>query len=324
MSSHKSITIMTWNIYFGAVLTPALGTTPAELLQRATEIFRQFQATNFPVRAKAIAEQIEKKEPDIIGLQEVALWELLLPQNGKVVVKYDFISILQKELEKRGLHYQVLVETRNTDVTVPSSTGFNIRFLDRDVILVRKKPGLKFSNIQSENFQARLPVPVGDQSVPIISGWASVDVHMFGRKFRLVNTHLQPFTDPTSLRVHLAQAEELLTGPAATELPLIFIGDFNSPTDGTGIAYNNFINAGFKDAWKIAGQGDGLTCCQDADLLNLVSQLFIRIDLILFRGNFGVKNIQVIGEEQKDRTSTALWPSDHAGVVATLTLEDDC
>ncbi len=313
---------MTWNIYFGADLTPGLGTTSTELPQRVTEIFRQFQATNFPVRAKAIADQIARKKPDIIGLQEAAIWELLLPHNSKVVVEYDFISILLKELEKRGLHYQVLAETRNTDVTVPSSTRFNVRFLDRDVILVQKKPGLRFSNIQSKNFQARLPVPVGGQSVPIISGWASVDVNLFGMKFRLVNTHLQPFSDPASLQVHLAQAEELLTGPAATELPLVFIGDFNSPSDGTGIAYNNFIHAGFNDAWRIAGKGDGLTCCQDADLLNLISQLFVRIDLILFRGNFSVKKVKVIGEEQEDRTSTALWPSDHAGVAAILTLHN--
>ena len=72
----------------------------------------------------------------------------------------------------------------------------------------------------------------------------------------------------------------------------------------------------------IAGKGDGLTCCQDADVLNLISQLFVRIDLILFRGDFKVKKVDVVGEEQEDRTPTALWPSDHAGVFASLHLED--
>ncbi|WP_232490282.1 endonuclease/exonuclease/phosphatase family protein [Neobacillus cucumis] len=316
---------LTWNIYFGASLTPAVGNTPAELPQRVTEIFRQFQATNFPVRARAIADQIARKNPDIIGLQEAAIWQLLLPQNSKVVVEYDFVSILLKELKKRGLHYQVLAIVDNTDVTVPSSTGFNVRFLDRDVTLARKDSGLKFSNIQTNNFEAFLPVPVGGMIVNTLSGWASVDVEIFGKKFRLVNTHLQPVSplEPITLQVQLAQAAELLTGPAATELPLVFIGDFNSPSDGSGIAYNNLISAGFKDAWKIAGKGDGLTCCQDADLLNLTSQLFVRIDLILFRGDFKVKKVDVVGEEQEDRTPTALWPSDHAGVFGSLHLEDD-
>lgn len=312
---HKSVTIMTWNVYFGADLSIAIGTTPEELPQRVTEIFRQFQATNFPVRAGAIADQIARKKPDIIGLQEAAIWKILLPQNSKVVV-YDFVSILLKELKKRGLDYDLLAEVRNTNTTVPSSTGFNIQFIDRDVILVRKNSGLKFSNIETMNFQASLTVPVGGQLVKTLSGWASVDVTKSGKKFRLVNTHLEP----SSLEVQLAQANELLQGPGATKLPLVFVGDFNSNSDGSGLTYNNLINAGFEDAWNIGGKGDGFTCCQDADVLNLISQLFVRIDLILFRGDFKVKKVDVVGEEQKDRTSTALWPSDHAGVVANLTL----
>lgn len=47
-------------------------TTSTELPQRVTEIFRQFQATSFSVRARAMANQIARKKPDIIGLQEAA------------------------------------------------------------------------------------------------------------------------------------------------------------------------------------------------------------------------------------------------------------
>ncbi|WP_239627304.1 endonuclease/exonuclease/phosphatase family protein [Paenibacillus sp. H1-7] len=321
--SRSKLTIMTWNIYFGAELSIAVGSTPEELPQRVTEIFRQFQATNFPVRAKAIADQIARKKPDIIGLQEAAIWQLLVPQNSKAAVTYDFVSILLKELEKRGLHYQALAIVDTTDLTLPSSSGFNVRFLDRDVILVRKNSGLKFSNIQTKNFEAFLPVPVGGNVERLLFGWASVDVKICGKKFRLVNTHLQPVTPliPETLQIQLAQANELLQGPGATELPLVFIGDFNSNTDGNGPTYNLLVNSGFKDTWTIAGKGAGLTCCQDADVLNLISQLFVRIDLILFRGDFKVKKVEVIGEDQKDRTPTALWPSDHAGVVGTLTLK---
>ncbi|WP_238402978.1 endonuclease/exonuclease/phosphatase family protein [Paenibacillus mesophilus] len=322
MSSHNSVKIMTWNIYFGAVLTPAVGTTPEELPQRVTEIFRQFQATNFPVRSRAIADQIARKKPDIIGLQEAAIWQLLLPQKSKVVVEYDFVSILLKELEKRGLHYEVIAIVDTSDVTLPSSTGFNVRFLDRDVIVARKNSDLKFSNIQTKKFDAFLPILVGGKLEKLLFGWASVDVKICGKKFKLVNTHLQPVSPliPLTLQIQLAQANELLRGPGATGLPVVFIGDFNSNSDGSGPSYNLMINAGFEDTWNIAGKGEGLTCCQDADVLNLTSQLFVRIDLILFRGDFKVKKVDVVGEEQKDRTSTALWPSDHAGVVAELTL----
>jgi len=43
-----------------------------------------------------------------------------------------------------------------------------------------------------------------------------------------------------------------------------------------------------------------------------------RIDLILFRGFAGVDNMKVFGDLPSDRTPSGLWPSDHAGLVATL------
>jgi len=319
---HKSVSIMTWNIYFGATLTPLLGTTPAELPERVTEVFRQVQATNFPVRARAIANQIAKKKPDIIGLQEAAIWQLISPQTSEVAVTYDLVAILLQELRKKGLHYQVLSTVSTTDTTQPSSSGFNVRFVDRDAILVRKNSGLKFSNVQTDVFNAFLPAPVGGNIVDLKFGWISVDVTVHGKKFRLVNTHLQPITPllPITLQIQVAQGNELLNGPGATQIPLIFIGDFNSNSDGSGQTYNNLIAAGFTDAWVVAGAGNGFTGFQDSDLLNIDSLLSVREDLILYRGNFKIKKIDVVGEDQADRTPTALWPSDHAGVVATIAL----
>jgi len=40
--------------------------------------------------------------------------------------------------------------------------------------------------------------------------------------------------------------------------------------------------------------------------------------LILLRGAFAVENINLIGNKPSDRTPSRLWPSDHAGIVATL------
>ena len=68
-----------------------------------------------------------------------------------------------------------------------------------------------------------------------------------------------------------------------------------------------------------ARPGDpGFTCCQDADLLNPTSKLSERIDLVLFRGNFSAIHADIVGDNPANRTSSGLWPSDHAGVVATL------
>ena len=66
--------------------------TPEQIPQRVTEVFRQFLATNFPVRVKAIANQIISKKPDIIGLQEAELWQLFVPNLPTVT--YDFVDII--------------------------------------------------------------------------------------------------------------------------------------------------------------------------------------------------------------------------------------
>lgn len=83
-----------------------------------------------------------------------------------------------------------------------------------------------------------------------------------------------------------------------------------------------FITAGFKDVWNEVGEGPGFTAEQNPDLLNAVSLLFQRIDYILFKNGWEPIEAKLVGESQKDRTKTGLWPSDHAGVSASLHLED--
>ena len=155
----------------------------------------------------------------------------------------------------------------------------------------------------------------------ILRSWVSVDVTFYnGDKVRVVSTHLEAL----SPIIQELQADELLNGIGNTDIPIVFIGDFNSNANGTGTqTYTKLKNAGFIDAWTIKGKGNGFTCCQADDLLNQDSSLTARIDLMMFRGDFKVKDIELVGNSQNDRTISGLWPSDHAGVVATLKLNSD-
>ena len=115
----------------------------------------------------------------------------------------------------------------------------------------------------------------------------------------------------------------MINGAGNTTLPVVFVGDFNvtadSGLDPSFAVYQKFINAGFVEAWQLKRAHDsGFTCCQAANLLNPTSQLTHRIDLVLFRGAIQVVDISLVGEKPSDRTPSGLWPSDHAGVVATL------
>ncbi len=89
--------------------------------------------------------------------------------------------------------------------------------------------------------------------------------------------------------IQVAQAGELLGGPANTTLPVVLVCDCNSSATGTGLdvtpTYADLIQAGFIDAWSEAHPGEaGFTCCQNSALTQ-PSAFTERIDLVLFRGD---------------------------------------
>jgi hypothetical protein len=124
------------------------------------------------------------------------------------------------------------------------------------------------------------------------------------------------------------QALELVRTAANTTLPVVLVCDCNANSDPADpIFFQNFPaylllkNAGFIDAFRTARPNDpGFTFGQAENLLNVVSTMSRRIDLVQLRGPFTIEDVQVVGASPADRQRLGLWPSDHAGVVATLTL----
>lgn len=312
-----NLSFLTWNIYQGFDTSPLFNPslTPEQLPAVVTQVLRQFLATNFPVRAEAIARAIASQKPDFIGLQEAVRIKITIP-NFRTVT-YDFIEILLEALEERGLKYEVAASNNNATGEFPDSNGNVVQFLDRDAILVRKDRKLDVIRKREANFQTNLTVPIAGQLFVILRGWSSIDVKLYGQVFRMINTHL----DPTVEAIRNAQAAEILQGPANTRLPVIITGDMNSIPNST--TYNLFINKGFREVWHKVGKGHGFTAHQDADLLNNVSELSERIDYVWFNNGWKPIQADLVGEMQRDRTSTGLWPSDHAGVSARLKLEDN-
>jgi endonuclease/exonuclease/phosphatase family metal-dependent hydrolase len=104
---------------------------------------------------------------------------------------------------------------------------------------------------------------------------------------------------------------------------LVLAGDVNSRGDNTGTATYALLRGpgGFDDAWSAVHPGNpGYTWGQDADLRNPASKLSERLDFVLMRGDVAAKSADVLGDEMDDKTAGGLWPSDHAGVAATLVL----
>ena len=65
---------MTRNLSWAPTSARPGATGGGEFVTAAGAIFRQLEATNFPQRAKGLADEIQARKPDLVGLQEVALW----------------------------------------------------------------------------------------------------------------------------------------------------------------------------------------------------------------------------------------------------------
>ena len=328
--TENPLTLMTWNIYQGADQSPIFNaTTPYEFVTAVGSAYNRVQATNFGERVDSIADEIQDTQPHLIGLQEAILVRTQIPSDGLETpatnTKLDYLQILINTLAKRGLIYEPIVVQVSTDIEVPglTSTGLvDIRLTDRDVILAAEaNNNFTLSNIQGAQFASKLPLTTPFGPISIFRSWVSVDVTLDKEdKVRVVSTHLEAL----SPFIQELQADELLNGPGNTDLPVVFIGDFNSNPNRTETqTYTKVKDEGFIDVWTIKGKGTGFTCCQAEDLQNPVSSLTSRIDLVMFRGDFKVKDIVLVGNLQNDRTISGLWPSDHAGVVATLKLNSD-
>ena len=329
----RELTAASYNLFLGGDIG-SLVTAPTvpQFIANAAALWLNVQATDFPARADAIAALLAEEHPDVVGLQEVADWEAT-SLTGNPVPSYDFLEILLDALADQGTPYRAVATNTNfvSPVVPVAPLGVALKFTDRDVVLVRAGSAggtVHATNDQSHTFQAGIPVqlPAPLPAITVVRGWSTVDVKVVGATVRFANTHLEAF----NTQVRNLQAQELKASLATSPYPVVLAGDLNSqPTDSAG-AYGAMQSIGLADAWSVAeGPAGGFTSGQTDPLTNVPSQIDHRIDYVLYDpdGSPGLRALdaEVLGEELDDRaTSTVtgtprlLWPSDHAGLVATL------
>ncbi len=340
------IKVMTRNLYLGAdifrIVQAINDPDPLSVPKAVAEVFQIMQYTNFVERAEAIADEIQRYKPDLIGLQEVTTIRLQAPgdfilgntiPNAEEIV-YDYIDILTRALAARNLNYRVAVMGTNADVELPMLAGFapdgstpvfnDVRMTDHDVILVRSD--IETSNPVAFNYTYNIGIPFNDDLyVEFVRGFVAVDVEMRGDSYRFVNTHLEVGGDPDSpfAQIQAVQMMELLASLSGETKPVILAGDFNSsPVDALGQPYSQAIAAGYIDTWsQRKKEEEGFTCCFNETLDDPYAVLFERIDhIFLLPRDRVVKKIKarLVGDRLTDMTPGGLWPSDHAGVVAGI------
>jgi hypothetical protein len=198
-------------------------------------------------------------------------------------------------------------------------------------------PGCNFS------FYVTANTPFGPLAIE--RGFVAVDVMLGGRVFRVVNTHLEVEnldpSNPLSPLIQSAQAAELkaLIDAVSGGTSVILAGDFNSTPDdplfpdpvfgpfarpvrqfAEGVDLVNVPSPGgpYLDTWLLRpGRPAGFTCCNE----DLGSREFFvreRKDLVFSRDLPLAVKANVLGTDPVDRTTSGLWPSDHAGVWVRL------
>jgi endonuclease/exonuclease/phosphatase family metal-dependent hydrolase len=361
----KPVTVMTRNLYLGAdinrpveaaLAAQAAGGTEAQIVQAlavATDYSRAIvDHTDFPTRARLLAHEIAATRPDLVGLQEVALWRsgpLELDKVGvanATTVDYDFLQLLLDALAAEGAPYTPVVVGARADVESPSfSATFanprDVRLTMHDVVLRRADTSsIRVLDTGDEIYDQNLRVPVAGVVMDFARGYQWADVRMGSRTFRFVNTHLEAFSSDLAL----AQAVQVVTEATAPTGTTVFVCDCNSdplltstkPIDhvphlapyafitgaapfGTGNPYP------YTDQWlQWAPAEEGWTSGLSETVDDPTPAGFDhRIDMVFTHTASGaplaVDRGAVTGTELADRDpATGLWPSDHGGVVLRL------
>ncbi len=356
-SGKPTVSVMTRNVYLGADLELGVHTTSLQsLVNQAGVILKQVDQNNFRVRSRGLAAEILSKKPDLVGLQEVALWrtgpctENPLPPKA-THVRYDYLALLMKHLNADARRYRVVMTEPEFDFEVwvnmdgnaktskphcPYGSELNGRLTMRDVILART--GVKTSNPMGGHFKTLLQVkPGGAIPVDVTRGWAAADVKVPGAPlFRFVDTHLEAFDNKTTNHTNTnldvgngqirgAQAKELVApgGPATGKLPVILVGDLNSDKrtaikPGDALAFEALRHAGFVER-STTRPG----CCLKADVLTIAgggraSQFNHQVDHVMTDDPNHIKLLS--SSLTGGRPVHGYWDSDHEGLFSLLTL----
>ncbi len=349
----KEVNVMTRNLYLGADLAPAISASGLTAFTEATgQILREVTANSFPTRAKGLAQEILKKKPDLVGLQEVALWrtgppslEVFLNSAATptaTAVRYDYLTELMAQLNKgKGKpQYRVAVSQDEFDFEAPANENgvagdgpngaipnaeINGRLTMRDVILVRNGAGVTFKHARAAHFANLLVVTVSGVKLAVTRGWTAIDAKVRGsHSFRFVNTHLEAFDPATQVpSIRALQAGELVApgGPATTSLPVVLVGDLNSDDDtvepGDQQAYRTLLGAGMRER----STNKPLGCCLKSSLLAVgaggsVADFNHQVDHVMTRDpkEIKLKTSAVTGRQPVN----GFWGSDHAGLFSAL------
>lgn len=326
------------NVYLGGDTGPLFTLDFNDLgavLAATNPFWADVQASDVPGRVSAFADEIERRLPHVVALQEALQFVEVDATTGQPIAVIDFLAQIQGEIEARGLPYELALVQAGTSEVLPlavdPAVGITraLSFTDRVAILKRTD----VTTLESDKGVYGASLTLGP--VELLRAWARLTVEHDGVPHHFIATHLETQGVPGLNEV---QGDELRTSVAAgLDGVTIIAGDLNSDAavesgPSWTPTYGKLIDAGFTDVWATspsAASESGVTCCRD-HALGDTRVPDERIDFVLVRSaqamasgramKRGYFRADLFGDDPSHRTESGLWPSDHAGVVATMRL----
>ena len=320
-ASAPRLGLMTQNMYVGtdvdALILALASPDPADDFPGLLTALATLEATDFASRASAMADAIARNRPHAVGLQEVSVIHVDLTGFGIPLVHIDFLAALQAELAARELDY--VVAGANLNFTAAPLPGISLS--DSDVLLV-DADRVTLQSAAGHTFAANLgPVAPG---VTLARGYVVADVAIGGHAYRIVTAHPEADFGVSLAALREVQAMELAAAIGG-QARVVVMGDLND-VPGSPL-YDVLIGAGLIDVWPELRPGvDGFTDKHPYDLGNAHPAFTARKDYIFVRGVEGPSgslqgSIELLGDTPAERVAGEfgpIWPSDHAGVMASL------
>jgi len=351
--SGVAVKTMTYNAGLGSGLSARFATSLDEFCDRAGENIREIDATKPPTRMPAIAKNILKKKPDLVGLQEAdAVLTQTPPDNGPLLggtdattVRYDYLQLILDRLNRGKERYRLVTVHEEFEFEIKGNVDgvgsgcdgseTDVRLITRNAILARVGAGVKTSRVRQQSYRHQLSFELlGGVPFPVPRGWESVDVRVRGSKeFRFVHTHLEAFdndplentmldtaTDPptstavSNAAVRAIQADELVSGPAKASIPVVLLGDLNSNVPGVKPGDEKAFQRILAARFKRRSTQKPPSCCIEES--GTTADFDHVVDHIMAKPG---KKIRLVSSSVVGRTKVnGLFPSDHAGVFSAL------
>jgi endonuclease/exonuclease/phosphatase family metal-dependent hydrolase len=339
--ANPPVTILTQNMDDGTdqtyIIAALMGVIPGLDVPSAVDLtYYELQFSAFELRATVMAAEIAAKNPEIVAVQEAALWRTGATPGTATDPLFDQIELLVSALRSAGVPYDVVAVNHLSDLALPGNVVGALRFTDRNALLVRsdlRPPAFHLSDVHAQTYAAAFTFFPG---LTVPAGWISADVHMGNRHFRVVMTHLETPIDgiPEATDVQTAQTRELVHALRNLTIPVVICGDFNSDALHGGFIDSTptvglIESSGYTEVWPAThAAGDpGFTWpyyledqFPDGGLpppFFAPSQPFERIDLFFSKG-MEIVSSKLVFTPMPNYPGIPTFASDHSGVVAVF------